>query len=385
MDKFYGKAVLDDQKNKTPVLLCLNLAENVFEVRYQIDSSSPMSAFTTDIFDADIRLLDIEIPVANGILRKNYLDGLFATYYSGGGFSNSDSSLGRALNLLKKESGITTIYIQSRQSRVAFDFHNHSQNVSQYEIVYTNNRDNIHHCNIIYNSNQIAVNGDKNGLVVKSSTSIKTDEEWFRIYWSIMQGGWLELRAILDSTVLILNMASDKSLSRLGPLWSDHNDITPMFNAISAYFKGLVPGDRARWRRATYYYLDGLGRNIPLEMKMINFFIFLEMIDKSKTLGKNDIAHTIGINLDDADILCRARNFMVHHGDSTGSAIEKAVNEINVHHTITSSKFRIFPSDATKTGFHAYLIFAQMLGKCWIDRCGWSNQWNDYQDIIKNI
>lgn len=385
MDKFYGKAVLDDQKNQTPVLLCLNLADNVFEVRYQIDRSSPMSAFSTDIFDADISLLDIEIPVANGILRKSCLDDLFAFKYSGGSNSIFDSSLGQALHLRNEEVGITTIYIKPYRPHVTFDFHSHSPNTSQYEIIYTNNIDNIHHGNISYNSTQITVSGDKNGLVLKSSNSLKPVEERFRICWSIIQGGWIELRAILDGTSLELNMASDKSLSRLAPLWSEHNDMIPMFNAISAYFKGLAPGDRARWRRATYYYLDGLGRNIPLEMKMINFFIFLEMIDKSKTLDKNDIAHTIGISLDDADILCRTRNFMVHHGDSTGSAIEKAVNDINVHHTITSSKFQIFPSDATKTGFHAYLIFAQMLGKCWIDRCGWSNQWNDYQDIIKTI
>jgi len=388
MDKFFGTATLEFGNRKKSVSICINLVENVIEARFPMDTSNALKIFNTgtEWMKSDIRILDIDIKLPYGVITKDVYTDIFIKQYSPGTMSIYDSNLCRALDLRGKEEGITKVILIPRRSKITFDFEYSNSKTSQYELFYSHNRINLGPpISVELDSTPIRIAGDKNGLNLQSQISLSQLEERFRICWSILQGGPLNLRAMLDGKKLTLNLSSDKSIAALGPLYAGEKNLLPMLKVFNLFFQKMKFDEFSHWRRASYFYLEGIGKTTPLEIRTINLLIFLEIIDESRTLDKNTLANQLQIGTDEADILCRARNLLIHQGENLAEALIKAEAELKKYKQITNNIFDIYQNDEFATGALFYFKLASLIGKFWASNIGYTGTLNQYQEFINDI
>jgi hypothetical protein len=177
---------------------------------------------------------------------------------------------------------------------------------------------------------------------------------------------------------LTINLSSHEGRS-LGHLNKKHEDAGSLLQGIYDSLAALSPSDWARWSRGIYFFLQGLGGVAPLEIRAINFFTYLEIIDNSDTLDKSSLSALLDVTTDEADLLCRTRNRLVHHGEHIGTAVLAAERHISGFKTpLDNTVFTIDHADEHKTGVSFFFKFAMVLNRFWIRRAAFAGDWNDY-------
>jgi hypothetical protein len=179
---------------------------------------------------------------------------------------------------------------------------------------------------------------------------------------------------------LTINLAAHDGGS-LGHLHKNYDDAGTLLQGIYNFLSAQSPADWARWSKGIYFFLQGLGGIAPLEIRAINFFTFLEIIDNSDTLDKNSIAALLHVTTDEADLVCRTRNRLIHHGDHIGAAVLAAEKNISEFKTpLNNTVFALDRTDEQKAGVSFFFAFARLLNKFWIEKAGFTGDWNDYSE-----
>jgi len=385
MNKFYGTANFDLGGANYLVQICLNLEEDTLELRWSV--SDPKELFELQLQNGVSRsrakLTDIQIELPTGSLRKDSYDDFFVSSFSVGGFSDYDSLLTRAFDVRGRDDGITRAIIQPKNSRLEFDFIPQVKRATQYELFYSGIRTDVGPPKQLrLGSVDAVVAGDKKGLSVRAESSLLQEEELFRLAWGVTQGGPATLRSILDGDRIILNLAAHRGTGA-GRLFQKPDDGPLLLQGLLDWFHSLSADDSTLWTRATFFYLHGVGGTTPLEIRAINLLTFIEMIDRSDTLNKTAVANLLGLETDGADLVCRVRNRLIHRGQSIGSAVLRAYEELLGHkESLTITTFLIDRNDQHRTGVHFFFRLASLINRLWISKAGFTREWNDYSEYL---
>jgi hypothetical protein len=379
LNKFFGTAEFDYQRVKKKVRICLNLEQNIFEIRYSPSRKELDKAIFTRA-EGTARLTNILVHLPTGTLYKPIYDDFFVVSYRQS-LSMSVSQAATAFDLLDNEEGITHINLHPRSSRVEFEFRPFRQATRVYELFYQGNRASlIPPREIKIGAIQTKAFSHSSGFTVQASHSLKRYEELIRLSWALVQGGPLTLRSIFDGSKIVLNMAAHHG-STLGHLYKRLDDSGVLFQAFIDFFSQLGKLERTKWSKATYFYLQGLGGNIPIEIRAINLFTFLEIVDEAETIEKRSVGKLLGIHSDEADLICRVRNRLIHRGESLGDAFVDAYNELSqFKEAITNSIFPIDMNNKETTGVNCFFRFASLLNRMWISKIKFKGEWNDFSD-----
>lgn len=383
MNRLTGTATLDYRGIVRQVQVCLNLDENVIEVRHTMpDIQKALSSLTgTDWHESPAILTDVKITTPIGILAKDRLTDFFVTSYNPGSYSIYDATLSRTLALREKEEGVTKIVLHPRNSGVEFDFRPFERLAPQFELFYRGAKSSISLPQELgLNPGSASVMGDNGDLVVRGDQALSGREEVIRLSLGILLGGPMTVRSILEDTRLTVNLSAHDGGS-LGHLHKKYDDAGVLLQGIYNFLSTLPPSQWARWSKGIYFFLQGLGGVAPLEIRAINLFTYLEIIDDSDTLDKNGVATFLGVTTDEADLLCRTRNRLIHHGEHIGAAVLAAERLISgFKGNLNNAVFTITPSDEHKTGISFFFRFAMLLNRFWIQKAGFAGDWNDYSE-----
>lgn len=396
MSKLIGTGTLKKYGQKQKVQVCFNLDDNIIET-YQITPFKERPKKLGTLFSPsndfnlqDITLINVRLISPMGIIKTDRLRYCFASTLKMGGLQHIESEI---LNIMD-ESDFTKNKITFKPycSKIQFNFDpfvpGHPEDRC-YEIIYdgAKNMSNIKSIDIHLDSNQkLVVYGDNGRFVVKSDTPISDYEEIIRISLGILLGGPISIRYIYEGEpkTITINLAAHEGKT-IGPLYRNSNG-EELLNKIFKYlFQAML--DENKWeklKRGLYFYLQGLGGIAPIEIRTINLFTFLEIIDESKTLDKNKISKLLDITIDEASILCETRSSLIHKGSNIPSALIDAKNKIKSKKgsTLDNSLFLINPEYKHNMTVCFYLALAMLLNKFLIKEMGYSGQWNDYSEYL---
>lgn len=383
MNRLTGTAKLYYAGETRQVHVCLNLDENVIEVRHTMpDLSKAMSMVTgTDWYTSPVVLTNLRISTPIGTISKDQLTDFFVTSYNPGSHSIYDATLSRALTLRGKEEGVTKIVLHPRSSKIDFVFDPFDTLDPQFEVFYRGAKSSITMPQELQlNPGRAIVVGDHRGFVVRGDQPLSNHEELIRLSLGILQGGPVTVRSILENNTMTINLSSHEGRS-LGHLHKNHKDAGLLLQGIYDFLAALPTSDWSRWSRGIYFFLQGLGGVAPLEVRAINFFTYLEIIDNSDTLDKGSLSALLGVTTDEADLLCRTRNRLVHHGEHIGTAVLTAERHISEFKgPLNNTIFMIDHADEHKTGVSFFFNLAMILNRFWVQRASFTGDWNDYSE-----
>jgi hypothetical protein len=77
-------------------------------------------------------------------------------------------------------------------------------------------------------------------------------------------------------------------------------------------------------QRQVHFFIEALSNAAPLEVRLLNAFVHLEIVDGSRTLSPNHLAGVLKIRRADAEAIVHVRNMMVHEGMSLPKALNEA-------------------------------------------------------------
>lgn len=75
--------------------------------------------------------------------------------------------------------------------------------------------------------------------------------------------------------------------------------------------------------RQKYFLIEAFSNPGTLEVRLLNAFVHLEIIDGGKTLSSNRVSSVLGISRENADALVGIRNIMIHNGLGVRDALEE--------------------------------------------------------------
>lgn len=384
MNRMTGTAMLDYRGETRQVHVCLNLDENVIEVRHAMPDLTRIKSLVAenDLLTSPVVLTDVWLSTPIGTISKDRLTDFFMTSYSPGSLSVYDATISQALTLHGKEEGVTKLVLHPRSSKVEFVFHSFDTLAPQFELFYRSANSSMPiPQELQLKSGRAVLMGDNRGLIIRGDQPLSNREEFIRLSLGILQGGHITVRSLLENNTLMINLSDHEGRS-LGQLYKKHEEAGLLLQGIYDSLAELSPSDWARWSKGIYFFLQGLGGIAPLEIRAINFFTFLEIIDNSDTLDKNSLSALLGVTPDEADILCRTRNRLVHQGEGIGRAVSTAQKQISRHkkNPLDNTLFSIDHTDEQNTGISFFFRFARILNRLWIRRASFAGDWNDYSE-----
>jgi hypothetical protein len=202
MNKLTGTALLDYRGETRQVHVCLDLDENVIEVRHTMpDIAKAMSMVAgRDWHTSPAVLTDVWIVTPIGTITKDRLTDFFVTSYSPGSHSIDDSTLSRALTLRGKEEGVTRVVLHPRSSRVEFVFQPFGVLAPQFELFFRGAKSSVLlPQELQLNPGRAVLAGEDGGIVARGDQPLSHREELIRLSLGILQGGPITVRSILEN------------------------------------------------------------------------------------------------------------------------------------------------------------------------------------------
>jgi len=382
MNKFFGTGEFQCRGETRKVHLCLNLDENVIEVWHPM-SEKPLIA-GREILKEKVALSNVHFHLPTGKIVRDHLADSVITSYGPGTWSIYDSTLARAMGFLGEEVGMTKIVIKPRHTEIEFNFEPFTPTAPQYELFYQVTKFYLggpHH--LLLNPGEAVVKGDEEGIAVIGHESLLKHEERIRLCLGILRGGPVTLRSTLDAHKFTIHMFSQEG-SGMGPLVIDHTDIGSFLQGLFDFFSKLSPTEWARWRIATYFYLQGLGAP-ALEVEALSLFSFLEILDNTNTLSKQAVATLLNIKQDEAQLLCLVRHGLIHRGERLGAALVNAHKQLVVEKQQTPVDNSIFPVTASEETRDVafFLQFCKLMNQLWATKANFTGRWNDYSEYTQ--
>jgi hypothetical protein len=111
--------------------------------------------------------------------------------------------------------------------------------------------------------------------------------------------------------------------------------------------------------RQLYFLIEAFSNPGVLEVRLLNAFVHLEIIDRSRTLSANQLAAVLGISNPNAEAIVRLRNEMIHHGLDLKHALEECrrrTASIKGHQLKAQILDDVFKTDSPYGNFYAALM-----------------------------
>lgn len=342
-------------------------------------------AFSSDraALTQNLALEDVRISTPTGEIRLDRYTDFFITRYQPGCMSIMDCTLSRSLGHGAERIGISTVEICPRNSRIEFDFIPHVSLPDRCEALYRRNavRTFAPGSVTLPNGVTVGVQVDKEHVVVTSTAPIQDEsEKAFRLAWSILQGRALETRAVYGGGKIVLNLSSPDDRTSPGPLFTTHDAFVRALNSAVRFWHQLSVDDGRRWESAAHFYLEGISSRALLEFRTINLFVFLEIVDQADTLSKNALATLLQIEQGDADLICRVRNWLIHHGKPLQEALRLATSEARQYGQAPS--MLVQEGDEVDMPVRFYFRLAYLVIKIWLAEFGLAEPEFRYDSLL---
>lgn len=381
MNVLTGTADLEHLGRTRPVQVLLDLHNDSIEARYPagdpLDELKAMQDYMSH--KAEAALTNIRISTPTGTLEGEQLGDLIVAGRRVGGNLMADSVIGRTLPDDKEDPVTTTLVLRPRNSMVSFHLRPFSKDKPRFEARYRYAGPSFVAPFVVALSPGTArVTAHDGGFVIIGDSDLTPRDELLRLSLGILQGGPVSLRTLLADHKVTLNLAPHVG-NNLGPLHKHNQDAQAIVQGLFDFLRAVPAAGLERWKGAISFFLNGLGGIGPIEIRTINLMVFLEMIDDTATLRKRAVALLLDCTADEADLICRTRHRLIHHGDLLGEAALAAQAEIFAHKaTLNNSRFVLDPNDPRKTGVQFYFEFAALLNRFWMAKAGYTGEWNDY-------
>jgi hypothetical protein len=155
-----------------------------------------------------------------------------------------------------------------------------------------------------------------------------------------------------------------------------------LFECLLKFFLGQSDVDFMHWYKACAFLLEAKAGQTELDIGLVNLFVYLEMWDGSDTLSANTLAPMLDISLNEAKLVCRIRNALVHEKRALIDGFQYARGEL----TRWDPNFSLEPSDgddekgdpAVKFVFRLYERTNSHLCK----QIGWQGRYNNYDYVF---
>lgn len=352
-------------------------------VQFPMDDSSFSFIGDKILFDKIYKLRELNINFPLGNVKDAVLPNLLLINISPGTMSIYDSSLIRTLRLYKTEVGLTKLIFTPKKSLIQLPI-NDISSTNESELIFFDNRLSTKAGLLTKIGNRkLTLTGDRNILIVRAKQNLILKRDTISRALSLLQGGQILYRAGFYKTNLELNFIRRDLIRPLGPIFDESSDIEEFIEKYIAYEKSISATELHRHKLAIDYIIQGCAGSSYLENKVISLFTALEILDGSRTLNKNSIHSTLGVSIQEAELIVGVRNKLIHQGKILVDSIQTTISELNNIGRLRQTPFKI--SNIAKTriasNFRFYLLVSLL--STIINRLGMQSKVITYRDYYK--
>jgi hypothetical protein len=323
MRSLKGKALISILGKEFPVSVFFNLDRGRCEVsddeRGHINGSLGMLiAFGEEIF-----LRNVMIKSSKGSLCSEEL-GPFLLYTSildeapeNSGIPSSGIATALGVKPLKTEAN--KIILRPLNSRITFDTKNLKLG-NESEILFHCEAIREIDCTMSMDGGEVRVHNFPLGspfseYVRCCSSSLKLSEyiNILSVALSLFLRRKAFLHSVRDQNEISINLAPPDRAISYGILVSDPRRYQEMLERLLSHSS----------HRRRYFLIEAFSNPGPVEVRLLNAFVHLEIIDGGKTLSSNRISSVLEISRENADALVSMRNIMIHSGFGVKAAMEE--------------------------------------------------------------
>ena len=145
----------------------------------------------------------------------------------------------------------------------------------------------------------------------------------------------------------------------------------------------MEPEAQQIFHRAAHYFLEGLAASTSSEVKTISLLTCLEIIDGARSLDRRAVADTLGIPDEEADLIRRVRNHVLHDGLSLSAAVRRARTTQEQHGMEAPTGFLF--GEGHFPGSYFYFKLAQSMSRYWPRIVGFGTPPNDFLETLDDI
>jgi len=372
MSNLYGSAILTVAGESREVAVALSLKEGILQVRMPADGAAIehlLAIWGCD--DEQLELTDVVIVTPNGRLSAKRLDELFLKSCSCNSPRTPRAPLSCTLQWAR-DSVDTCILELVPKSTLVFE---HSPRVGHWnEMLLTS----------VLPPEIAPFDGSVGGLTY--SVSVSKDVLSFQSAFpiarlrhriitavSVLQGAPAGLIASYEPGTLCIDGPRPQRYQRSHALYASPRDVAALFRCLLDYAINLSENDFRHWRKATTFFNEGKSSYAVLDVRVTNLFVFLEMYDGSNTLSANTLERMLKVSRNDAKLLTKVRNKLIHDRHTLEEAVHSALRELRkpspVCEGTTDLGLRCFRSleAASQKGVHFWATLCELIN-CFVAR-----------------
>jgi hypothetical protein len=385
VQNIYGVSTIEKLGDSHEVAVCINLQEGFIEATMKDPVSEVFDVKNkVALLESVVVLKNTSFILADGSkIESELIDNVFIKQYKPAGLSIYDTKLNNMFNYVGGNVNVAHFKLVPRNKSIIFII---NPQVENYEIVYLNNSA-AYVDNFNFHNKERCINVKASDASVSfvSSSNINDIERKIWLSWSVLQGHPLTKRLTVGENRLAIYLESEKSFQTGFRLYKNTKDLPELFCKIFNFLENLEVNDFLKWEKALHFYIEGKASWTDIDIRAINFFILLEILDKSKTINKTTLSRMLKIDPDDADMICEVRNKLIHEEHYLKSAIEKAYAiKKEQYREFNPKEFKTEDSDSVDPKYF-FINLIRLIDRYLIGLIGYSGEWNDQQKLIRQL
>jgi hypothetical protein len=385
MKPFSGQATLRVKEHEAVVFLSLDMEKG------ELEAELPASALPNDavrIRDGEpdeVIVTDVRIPLPTGTLYAERIPDVLMGSGSTANSSTGTSPISTALNLVGDRSG-TRRFTLSPKSRF-IEFRHDPPMTDRSELYYLNNFiDGIPMDFTSQGLDLLFQPRKQRSLSITANTDLRPYAERLATCWSILQGAEVNHTASFVGHTLQLSVRRPRPYNRGHSLFRGLQNAQALLEALTNYFLPMDADVYEGWRKVVRFYLEGVNSDLDYDVRIVNYMVVIEMLDRSPTMTKQSIATTFGTSLEFADLLVRMRNRMIHERMSLWNAVPLVHAELLLFQKDwRCDEIPLKTNQYTNGSILFVLHVERMVNTYIIKECGYAGDYNDCMRLIKSI
>jgi hypothetical protein len=188
--------------------------------------------------------------------------------------------------------------------------------------------------------------------------------------------------AALEAGVLRINLTKDISYKQSHRLNVDEKSAGALFECLLRFFLSISDVDFMHWYKACAFLLEAKAGQTELDIGLVNLFVYLEMWDGSDTLSANTLAPMLDVSLNDAKLVCRIRNGLVHEKRTLTDGFQHARAELARRDPNFSLERFSEGNEQGDSGVMFAFRLYERVNNHLCRKVGWQGQYNNYDYVF---
>lgn len=379
-----GTADIDYDGTKRNVLLTLDFDHGCLIAQHP-QEGDPISFLMTQ--DANrpgkpVTITNVVINSAIGPLTSPRLNGFYVSRSHFGSWSPQVTPVVNSFFLGIDASHVTRIELQSNDNLIELNFRPGCW--PDNEIVFTPTTDFQTAFTFHLHDQEFNVSATEVGVGISSKDPIDQHCTALQMALTLLTGNRVFLFSSCANGQCRINLTREPAKRNGAALWQSVNDAPDLFETLFTFISGLPSDDFSRWQKATALIVAAKSADSPLDLRIINAFVLIEMFDDQPTLGRDKVARMLDIDVSDADLIIKVRNKLLHQHHSLSEAIEEADRELSK----VKPSYRLKAFDLSETHLPESVLFTfrvwERINAFIARKIGWSRQYNNYPTILRH-